>query len=372
MRVTLLNDTSHNTNWGCAGTMTGLKTTLAGLCDEGSIESIDLRPLPFRKAKYLRILAQRRLVNCLLDRDCSVDRLSSALKSLNYKFSGNRLPDRLYLNGEGGIHSRSGHLARFLGIADLYKKLGVEVYAVNQSVDLKAGSNQAELVRSVYNRFDYISVREPCSLRLLEQIGVEHAELVPDAAFSLPPVKGDEVPTKTAGFQMPERYICLTGASDLNARSSRKILPVFNSIREGTGLPVIMLASTKTDKALARSLKKRNPDMMVITDAVDYITVMAVIARSEMLVGGRFHLAIFAALHGTPVVPFEGNTHKIKGLVELLSYPISSIDWKEKELYPAQIKNVYENREELGELLRLRSHDLAKQVSKLASLDLPG
>jgi polysaccharide pyruvyl transferase WcaK-like protein len=99
---------------------------------------------------------------------------------------------------------------------------------------------------------------------------------------------------------------------------------------------------------------------------------MSVIAGSEMLVGGRFHLAIFAALQGTPVVPFEGNTHKIKGLVELLAYPIGSIEWKEQEIYPAQIKNVFENREELGELLRVRSHDLANQVSRIASLDSPG
>jgi len=352
--------------------MNGLRGVLSGLCDTNQVNSVELLPLPYRKIKLFRRHAVSRLASCLKDPNAAPDVLSGALKSLNYELDASQLPDRLYLNGEGDIHSRSGHLARLLGIASLHKRLGACVCAVNQSVDLVPGSEAASLVKMTYPTFDYISVREPCSLRLLNQLGLDKVELVPDAAFSLPPVTDEEVAVAAFELQLPAQYVCLTGSSDLNARSAGKFLPVYESVRQVTGLPVVMLASTKTDKALGKLLHDRNPEVRVITDTVDYRSVMAVIAGSQMLVGGRFHLAIFAALQGTPVVPFEGNTHKIKGLVELLAYPVGSIDWKEQELYPAQIRYVFENWTALGESLRVRSHYLAKQVRRLAAPELPG
>lgn len=366
VKISILNDTSRTSNWGCAGTMHGLRSTLAAAAGgEEHVDSVELQPLPFRKIKLLRSHAVSKLASCLEDPDHSTDQLAAALVKLNFEPANLELPDRLYFNGEGDIHSRSGHLVRLLGIAMLYKELGAEVYAVNQSVDLEKDSRAANLVRIAYRSFDFVSVREPCSLRLLQGLGLDNVALVPDAAFSVTPATGEEIRKTASNLGLPARYVCLTGSSDLNAKSAQPLLTVFESLKQITGLPIVMLASTKTDKALANRLQAVDPDVRVVTDEFDYRTAIAVIAGSELLAGGRFHLAIFAAIQGTPIVPFEGNTHKIKGLVELLSYPVDSLDWKQLSDCPDRIRRVFGAPGVLGQLLSKRGGELAKQLERL-------
>lgn len=366
MKITILNDTSRNTNWGCAATMNGLRHALMKVFDQSTIDSLELQPLPYKKIKLLRNRAEGAVAKCLMDPRHSTAQLVALLKNLNFDFRESLLPDLLVLNGEGGIHSKSGHLVRFLGIAKLFKELGVKVLAVNQSVDLDIDSRYSRVVKAVYNELDFVSVREPVSLRLIHQIGVPNAVLVPDAAFSVEPVN-DEVENRARSeLELPERYVCLTGSSDITKRAGSKFLQVYESLKQVAGLPVIMMASTKTDRALARILTTHDPSVKVITDAYDYRTAVAVISGAELLVGGRFHPIIFAARQGTAVVPFKGNTHKMEGLMELLSYPVAPVDWNRLDDCQQQIDRVLNNRQALATLLSVNSEKLSGELNRFS------
>lgn len=366
MNISILNDTSKTSNWGCAATVAGLKTALTSTCPGSSLASMELQPLPYRKIKLLRARAINRLADCLEDSSHTTSTLVERLQKLNFNLADYSLPDRLILNGEGDIHSRSGHLLRLLGIARLFKESGVRVSAVNQSVDLVVGSRQANILNLVYSALDFVSVREPVSLRLLEQIGVTNARVVPDAAFSIAPATQAEKDAVRDKLKLPERYVCLTGSSDISKRSGDLFIKVYEGLKRAAGLPVIMMASTKTDKALARQLQAHDPSIIVMTDTYDYRSALAVIAESDMLVGGRFHPVIFAAREGTPVVPFKGNTHKMEGLMELLSYPVEPIDWRVLADCEARIQYVLNNHQALTQLLSANSERLSVEVARLA------
>lgn len=366
MNISILNDTSKTSNWGCAATVAGLKAALTTAFPGSSLASIELQPLPFRKIKLLRTRATNALADCLEDSGHTTATLAGRLQKLNFNLEDYPLPDRLILNGEGDIHSRSGHLLRLLGIAKLFKESGVRVSAVNQSVDLVVGSRQATILSKIYNSLDFVSVREPVSLRLLEQIGVSNARVVPDAAFSITPATRAEKDAVRDKLELPEQYVCLTGSSDISKRSGDKFIKVYEGLKKVAGLPVIMMASTKTDKALAKQLQAHDPAVRVMTDAYDYRSALAVIAESDLLVGGRFHPIIFAAREGTPVVPFKGNTHKMEGLMELLTYPVDPIDWRVLAACEAQIQCVLNGHQALAQLLSKNSRQLSDEVARLA------
>lgn len=366
MNISILNDTSKTSNWGCAATVAGLKAALTSAYPGSSLTSIELQPLPYRKIKLLRTRATHALADCLVDAGHTTSTLAGRLQKLNFNLADYPLPDRLILNGEGDIHSRSGHLMRLLGIAMLFKESGVRVSAVNQSVDIVAGSRQANILGKIYNALDFVSVREPVSLRLLEQIGVSNVRVVPDAAFSITPATQAEKAAVRDRLELPEQYVCLTGSSDISKRSGDLFMKVYEGLKRVAGLPVIMMASTKTDKALAKQLQAHDPAVRVMTDAYDYRSALAVIAESELLVGGRFHPIIFAAREGTPVVPFKGNTHKMEGLMELLSYPVDPINWQELSICESEIERVLKDKDSIAQLLKENSERLSKQVIGLA------
>lgn len=366
MYISILNDTSKTSNWGCAATVGGLRNALHEKYDQESITSIELQPLPYKKIKLLRNRSIGLLARCLEDPRHTTDQLAARLRQLNFDVQDYQLPDRLIFNGEGDIHTKSGHLMRLLGIAKLFKELGVRVSAVNQSVDLEVSSRKASILAQVYNELDFVSVREPISLRLLQQIGVRGAELVPDAAFSVEPASQDERDEVKSSLELPDRYVCLTGSSDITKRSGSIFLNIYESLIRVSGLPVVMMASTKTDKALGKILQAQDSSVTVMTDAYDHRSALAVIAGAELLVGGRFHPAIFAAREGTPIVPFRGNTHKMEGLMELLSYPVEPVDWRALSSFEAQIKRVLNDSQTMSELLASESEQLANEVSRLA------
>ena len=60
---------------------------------------------------------------------------------------------------------------------------------------------------------------------------------------------------------------------------------------------------------------------------------MAVIAKAYVVIGGRQHPNIFAAMQTVPFIPLKGNTHKMEGVVELLKYPMDVLDWNDYDKF---------------------------------------
>ena len=327
MRITLLNDTSDSVNWGCQATSYGLKDIIKSHFQDAQFNTVTNPKLPMRLFKPYRTYFNGALLKLLSENTASKQRLHRQLKGLNFPEIHEPLPDRIYLNGEGMLHAKSGHLPRLLGTLMHYKNHGVWVGAINQTIDLPGESLELEVLVQVFNSIDHVTVRDPYSYELLRGAGVKNCQLVPDAAFYCAVPESEEVETVRRQFDLPKKYIALTGSSVLSVKSFEEFFGIYKTVKKKTNMPIVLLGNTKTDYQLSEKVSRLDPSSILISNHATFRQAMAVIAGAEFFVSGRFHPIIFAARAGTAIIPLTANTHKNQGLLKLLEYPVDAIDW---------------------------------------------
>jgi polysaccharide pyruvyl transferase WcaK-like protein len=323
MRIAYFINTFNTINWGGQATSTGLKRLVALNYPHAEFVPLDLPKLPFRHCAPLRAFVEHHLARAILADD--VAGVARNLRRLNIPLTLFQGFDTVCFNGEGAIHAKSGHLIRLMGMLYYFKHAGCFVSALNQTVDLGRQSLARQVVAHVYRTLDYISAREPVSFRELVALGVR-AQLVPDAAYALPRLSETQIEQLTAGLNLPPHFIGVTGSSALSPSSTRAMDRLLTCIRAHYSMPIVFLANAKTDIALAKALSRKHP-FLIIQPPVRYEQAMAVVAKAHLIIGGRQHPNIFAAIHRVPFVPFRGNTHKMEGVVELLGYPLQVLSW---------------------------------------------
>lgn len=324
MRIAYFVNSFNAINWGGQATSTGLKNLVEKNYPEAEFVPLDLPVLPYKNFPFLRRFLNGKLAHAILRGDGNA--IAEGLSRLNLPADRFEGFDTVCFNGEGAIHSRSGHLIRLMGMLACFKQRRAFVSALNQTVDLAGRAKAREVVAMVYRAVDYLAVREPVSRRELADLGLE-ADVVPDAAFALPRLSREQIARHTDPLGLPARFIGVTGSSALKRGSVRVMDRLLEAIRGYyKDIPVVFLANTKTDIALAEALKRKH-GYTVVKPPVKYEQAMAVIARAHLIIGGRQHPNIFAAMHHVPFIPFQGNTHKMEGLVELLNYPVAVLPW---------------------------------------------
>ncbi len=340
-KIALLNDTSSSSNWGCKATTWGLRKFISEKKTKSEIDSITLPPLPFAKLKIFRTYYENKLIDAVFAGD--VDKIKSSLKLLNYQECESlEKYNTVVLNGEGSIHKKSGHVVRFLSILYLMKKLGKKCYSINQSIDFNSEDRLGAFVKKIYTEIDFVAVREPRSKQALDELGVKSA-LVPDFAFL-----NDENYQLIHYQEEQGDYVCVTGSSSLKRNSFVEINNLMSGLRSRLDLKIIFLASTKTDMALAEYAKKKYSALEIIGPTTNYLEVMNIIKKSQMLIGGRFHPTIFSMIVGTPFVPLLGNTHKMQGLMEMTETSVPVCRWDDKESFCSALDYVQENTKQIN------------------------
>lgn len=324
MRIAYFVNSLPALNWGGQATSSGLKLLAAKNYPHAEFVPLDIPGLPYKHFPLLRSLCERKLAHAILADD--LRGVEACLPKLNIPLSLFDGFDTVCFNGEGAIHSKSGHLYRLMGMLYYFKKKGAFVSALNQTVDLGQDALARQMVAAVYRKADYVAAREPVSWRELTALGLD-AQMVPDAAYALPRLTAEQIAQHTAGLGLPPKFVGVTGSSALEKTSTSMMGFLLTLIREHYQLPIVFLANAKTDIALAEALKARH-DLLVIKPPVRYEQAMAVIAKAHLIIGGRQHPNIFAAMHHVPFIPFRGNTHKMQGVVELLGYPLPVLPWK--------------------------------------------
>jgi len=144
-------------------------------------------------------------------------------------------------------------------------------------------------------------------------------------------------------YNLPKKYITVTGSSILkrDKRSLGKVRQVMHYLQDYFQMPIVFMANAKTDIWLAHKLKS-DFDLMIIEPPVKYKDAMAIIANSEILIGGRQHPNIFAYIYEIPYIPFVGNTFKNTGVAKLQNYKLIPLQWDiGKENFFEAIKSVY-------------------------------
>lgn len=323
MRIAYFVNSLHAINWGGQATSSGLKLLVAKNYPAAEFVPLNVPGLPHKHFPLLRTVYDRKLAQAMLADD--VKQVEKYLGKLGLPLSLFDGFDTVCFNGEGAIHSKSGHLMRLMGMLYYFKHKGAFVSALNQTVDLGQNALARQVVAKVYKKVDYVAAREPVSWRELTSLGID-AQLVPDAAYALPRLTPEQIDRHTAGLGLPERFIGVTGSSALEKTSTSMMGFLLALIREHYQMPIVFLANAKTDIALAEALKTSH-QLIVVKPPVKYEQAMAVIAKAHLIIGGRQHPNIFAAMHHVPFIPFRGNTHKMQGVVELLGYPMEVLPW---------------------------------------------
>ncbi len=171
MKIVLLNDTSGHPNWGCIATCNGLKTLIRSRWPEASLEALPAESLPWKRLSPGRRYLERRIARAILTPSTPA-RLERALGGFGVDLAPLRQADLVIMNGEGMIHSRSGHLVRLLGSLEFARRSGARVAVVNQTVDVTPGEWKADLLSTVYSDLPLVCVRDSESLSLLHRLAL--------------------------------------------------------------------------------------------------------------------------------------------------------------------------------------------------------
>jgi len=356
MKIAYFVNSTKSINWGGQATSRGIKILVEKTYPNAEFIPLDLPSFPMSKFRIVRTVWEKKLAKSILtdDRKGVVE----YLRKLNIDDSFFNGFDTVCFNGEGAIHAKSGHLIRLMGMLYEYKQRGVFVSALNQTVDLGDNDFLKAVVKKVYSMVDYLAVREPVSQRELQKLGLDPV-LVGDAAYALGAFSEDKVDSLVSNLNLPEKFVAVTGSSFLSRnRTSVKLMDqLLKEIQAFyIDIPIYFLANTKTDMYLAKKLKEKY-GFSVFSVPEKHDRAMAVIAKAYIVIGGRQHPNIFAAMQGVPFIPLQGNTHKMEGVVELLKYPVDVLRWEDNMKFKKTFEKMESLREGLADIISVPKID---------------
>lgn len=332
MRIVNYIDNSKAVNWGGQAMFAGISHLVKTSYPEAEFVPLKFSKLPLRSLPFLRAIPDLLIYQCV--KRGRLGLLKAVLHWYGVKRDLYDQFDVVCFNGEGAIHEKSGHFFRLVGSLHAFKMSGKRVYSLYQTIDVTPGSLRARLLQLVYPTLDRVEVREPVSLRMMERLGLK-GELGGDAAYAMPRIPDDERRALAAPFDLGKPFIAVTASSALERDpSSVAVMDRLLGALGGLGRELVFLANTKTDLYLAEKLAARHRFRVIDYDQAKYREAVAIISMADLIVGGRQHPNIFAAEYGVPFIGLSGNTHKMRGVAEMLNHPVPVFGWdfKEEEL----------------------------------------
>jgi polysaccharide pyruvyl transferase WcaK-like protein len=221
--------------------------------------------------------------------------------------------DFVLVNGEGTIHHNNVGAISLIAFCAAASRMRKRVVLVNCSV-----THLDELMLGIlHESVDYLSVREPITHRYLETNGI-HSTLAADCLFLAQPFAA-AVESAILRLPYPEPYVIYTpgvlaGSGPVNAQQIASDIAELRS----QGDPVVYLTVESEDERLAASASSAGAKVLPL-GFVRWDQMPTLLAGAKLVVSGRYHINIFAALAGVPFIPMETNTQKMQGVLELLS-----------------------------------------------------
>jgi len=358
-RVLLLNYTAGERNWGCIATSRGLLKLIKKAYPNARIRK---RPIRFAKS-----LGEYKFPSSTKDFDVY---LSSRIHT-SPEFKWFNWADVIILNGEGSIHEwpdPNVHPEPYLRLLEVYSSNRFfpdkKIMTVNQSVDYWS-DEFAEWVNRAYQSCDYISVREPRSLGRLRKMNLKQTKLVPDAAFLTKPVLEHKARVFLTKRGIKNGYIAVFFGENIGRAKIDNLENIIRNIHKRLAKQVVLFAAPYPDTYVAHELQLRLELPIIGLEAYPEMLV-GILSMASLVLSGRFHCCIFAALARTPFVPFRSNTDKIEGLVELLNYPVPVTVFEEsnhEDVFNI-VKYTWQKHSELCEELRYNVPQIVSAVRK--------
>lgn len=364
-------DTTNFVNWGARSASLALGQMLRK--QFSTVVSISgtsaERPLPVNaklSARYARSVLLRRgkpwarawwkMEEVLGAREDYIDDdpVASAHRILRYQGEHDELrefvqkiqtADTVIVDGDGDLVLKP-HVGRYLyfllAIVELAAELGTPVHYVNSIVsDCSAtGRNEhlADTCARTLRKCASIALRDPESIRVLRDFAPDlQPALIPDSLFAwypdvneaarAVPARGDfilphwsESAHRFGTLRFDEPYICVSGGSRASWKpdaSTDRYVALVEQLKL-LGYPVYLVPTCRGDQFLETVSCRADVPLIPVRTSV--LMGAGILAGAELLLSGRYHPSIMAALGGTPSIFFEADSHKALSLQRLLGY----------------------------------------------------
>jgi len=313
-KIFLLNDTENWYHFGCAGTSMGLKNKLTNLGFE--VNPISLPAL--QKIFLIPESLEDFVSNGFYEKWRSDEYIKTSV------IRGIEDSHIVLINGEGSIHGANFYPRLLLYIAHISKtRFGKEVQIINHSCfpndfDLKSETNY-DIYGLVYKELDFVAAREILSYNIIRGFNTDVVQ-----AFDCLPlfIKRSYKGTESGGGD----YVVLSGGI-ATFRDLPEIYHEISSYLDSEfGCRCIFLSGAKSfpsedDRQLIDRLTQLDNSQIGLKEAGTIQEWLEIIARSKLLISGRFHHTIASIMLGTPYIAFESNTPKVAAMCMTCNMP---------------------------------------------------
>jgi len=324
MKIILSNYTGDRGNWGCQATSRHLLAYLRKAFADIPGLSIETSPFPksHRIDDYTEAVHGDRL-RSIYGHDSPtgddlhfLDRLTRERFGSVYQKA--KEADVLIFQGEGAIGpSRYFRSPRVFGLPFLASHLWKKpVLSVNQTLYAATKADE-QILKSIFQKFQIVAVREMMSYHFGKRIGLSHTILCPDLAFEAlyaNSMSGPEAPT--------DKYFCVAGSAAARAMSPHQFACLVQALSEQHALKPVFLFSRGVDERFFNEVcsetERWSATRVSSKDWPDYRSLLPLLKGASFLLGGRFHTSVMALSQGTPVILLPGNTFKSEGIGPML------------------------------------------------------
>lgn len=289
---------------------------------------------------------------------------------------------KLLLSGGGSLlqdGTSTKSLYYYTFVMGLARRLKTKVMIYGNGIGPLYGEQNRRIAAEALRRADAVSLRDPVSLTTMEELGVtpEKAAVTADPAFLM----GEADPARVArlyekaGITEDTRFFLVSLRSDHNLERGKntelgdefadRMVAVCRAVREKHGLtPVLVPMQAPYDREICRRVAKECGGVTV--ENVTARELAGLVVGSELVLGMRLHIIVYAAACGIPPVAISYDP-KIASMMEHLGeeHLVSVYDAKVETVLP-MVDDILANRP----LYRARLAKRAVELRHLARRDV--
>jgi len=276
--------------------------------------------------------------------------------------------DRFILGG-GGLFTDERLYAVFLwGLQAFYAlRFGKPLYLIGHSVGPLKSRIGKWVVKKIFNKAEFISVRDSDSKMVLEGCGVKkEIHVLCDLAMMI------NLPNKKIEQNRPDRYFVLTfrGWNEELEKLNKKIEQAIGRLVEKYSLKPIFIPFQLVKENDAETLSKKivqngSLEKIVIQSYQDDIfEILEQIRGAEFVVGVRLHSLIFSSIVGTPFVgiSYSGKVENFMEEMGLEKYCLKNNEF-DADLLDEKIDGMIKDSAHIRDILA-KNIPLAKERAK--------
>ena len=246
-----------------------------------------------------------------------------------------------FISGGGSLFqdvTSSRSILYYTGIIWLAKLAKKPIFIYAQGIGPIDKKNNRKIVGRLFNKVDYITLRDKESKLLLNDIGVrKDIDIVPD------PVMGFNI--ENYEFKLPEYYtnddyitVSIRDWKKNNSEFQKNIALTCDKIIEsGINVVFIPMHGEHDEKISIEVANMMKYNAKVLSKNLTMEEKMMYIKESKLMIGMRLHALIFAATVGTPMIGISYDP-KIDSYLKLIEQP--SIGNVEIEWSPLELTNM--------------------------------